>query len=92
MSKHRSAPTLDDVAKAAGVSTAAFAKAHDQGVADGEDPVFAPGEVAGLVDDVVRVGLEGALEGVEPQPGDNANAEARKAAKGNNGLAVGRGR
>ena len=71
------------------LSTAAFAKTHDQGVADGEPLPFAPGEVAGLVDNVVRSGLEGALAEDEPVPGENANADARKAAKGGNGLKVG---
>lgn len=68
---------------AATLTTGAFAKAHDQGVADGTpgSGVFGPGDAAGLVDDLVNKGKQGEAKqdpanrgGVTPVVGQGANA------------------
>lgn len=73
------------------LASPALSKAHDQGVADGEEPLAGPGGVAGLVDNVVRFGLSGNDDTDAP---GSATGEGSRADRGGNRVnpVVGRGR
>lgn len=68
MTRFASFTTLATIA-AMGFAGSVHAKAHDQGVADGQPNTVAPGAAAGAVDDAVKGGQRGAA--ASDAKGDN---------------------